>query len=227
MKTKKIALIAFIIGIMLIGTLAFASVHNGKENMSNRPRAKVFIMSYCPYSLQFLKAYVPVMELLGNKADLDVNFVFYALHGKDEIDENTRMYCIEKEQKNKFAAYLRCFVESGDSESCIVEAGISESKIDSCMINTDLKFNITNLYNDKSTWLNGMFPIYPVDAELNEKYNIIASPTFILNGEEITVNRSAEEIKQSICATFKKPPAECSQQLSTFVELPGFGPIGG
>ena len=37
---------------------------------TDKPKAKAFIMSYCPYGLQMLKSYVPVLELLGSKADL-------------------------------------------------------------------------------------------------------------------------------------------------------------
>jgi len=192
---------------------------------SDRPEARVFIMSYCPFGLQFLKAYIPVIELLGKKADLYVNFVDYAMHGDKEIEENTRMYCIQKEQKDKFTSYLRCFVQSGNASSCIAEAKIDKVKLDACMQATDKQYNITGLAQDRSKWL-GNFPPYPIDSELNERYGVRGSPTFVLNGVTVSVNRAAESIKQAICSAFKVQPPECSQKLSTATESPGIGPIG-
>jgi protein-disulfide isomerase len=192
---------------------------------TDRPEARVFIMSYCPYGLQFLKAYIPVIELLGNKADLYVNFVDYAMHGDKEIEENTRMYCIQKEQRDKFTSYLRCFVQSGNASGCIAEAKIDKAKLDACMQATDKQYNITGLSQDRSKWL-GNFPPYPIDSELNDRYGVQGSPTFVLNGVTISVNRAAESIKQAICSAFKVQPPECSQKLSVTTESPGIGPMG-
>ena len=185
-----------------------------------------FVMSYCPYGLQFLKAYVPVIELLGGKADLQVNFVDYAMHDKKEIDENSRMYCIQKEQGEKLTEYLRCFVVDGDHEKCIGELEIDQAKLESCMNSLDEEFKITELYNDRSTWSNGRFPQYPVETHLNDQYGVGGSPTFVVNGKTISVNRSPEAIKDVICAGFNNPPEECEEELSTTPEQPGLGPLG-
>ena len=193
---------------------------------SDRPEAKAFIMSYCPYGLQFMKAYIPVIELLGDKADLSINFVDYAMHGRKEIDENTRMYCIQKEQKQKFAAYLRCFVEKDDYQTCLKQASIDEPMLGICINATNIEFNVIGLYNDKSTWSGGQFPQYPVEKELNQKYGIQGSPSFAINGEQVSVDRSADAIKKAVCNAFNSPPAECSQTLSTTPENPGIGSIG-
>jgi protein-disulfide isomerase len=193
---------------------------------SDKPEVHAFVMSYCPYGLQFMKAYIPVIELLGNKANLEVNFVHYAMHGEKELTENTRMYCIQKEQKDKFTDYLRCFVESDDYEKCISETGIDKTKLESCISSTDKQFNITGLYNDKSTWSGGSYPQYPVDAILAKEYGVGGSPTFIINGQEIQITRSANAIKEAVCAAFNTPPEECEQPLSTTAEQPGIGPIG-
>jgi protein-disulfide isomerase len=192
---------------------------------TDRPEAHAFVMSYCPYGLQFLKAYIPVIELLGDKADLEVNFVHYAMHDKKEIDENTRMYCIQKEQNDKFTDYLRCFVETDDWEGCVDQVGLDKTKLENCISSTDEQFKITELYNDQSTW-SGNYPPYPVDATLANQYGVGGSPTFVLNDVTISVNRSPEAIKQAICSAFNTPPAECDQTLSTTTEEPGIGPIG-
>ncbi|MEM5874479.1 MAG: hypothetical protein QW641_00930 [Candidatus Aenigmatarchaeota archaeon] len=201
----------------------------GREDQQNqeiqkrdRPEARVFIMSYCPFGLQFLKAFIPVIELLDDKIDWHVNFVDYIMHGEKEMIENTRMYCIQKEQKEKFVNYLRCFVQSGNAEKCIEEAKIDKAKLSECMQSTDKQYNISSLFRESGA----TFPPYPIDSELNKKYGVRGSPTFVLNDMQISVNRAAESIKRSICSAFKTQPSECSQTLSTTTESPGIGPIG-
>ncbi len=189
---------------------------------SDRPEAHAFVMSYCPYGLQFIKAYVPVIELLGDKADVELNFVHYLMHGEDEMTENTRMYCIQKEQKEKFTDYLRCFVVEGDWEGCISEVGIDSGKLDACMEATDAEFEITKTFQESED----RYPRYGVDAALAEQYGVGGSPTFGINGQQVQVNRSPEAIKQAICAAFNSPPEECSQTLSATAEAPSFGPVG-
>ena len=213
---------------------------------SDRPEVHVFVMSHCPFGTQFLKAYVPVIELLGDKADLEINFCDYAMHGKEELDDNNRIYCIQKEQKDKLTEYLRCFLVDGDYEKCIEEVGIDKAKLESCIRSTDEEFKITELYNDKSTWSGGRFPQYPVESDLNSKYGVGGSPSLVINDVRLApdrrycserdeqagkcivhpVNRSPEAIKEVICSAFNNPPEECNQKLSTTVEQPGFGPLG-
>lgn len=189
---------------------------------SDRPEAHAFVMSYCPYGLQFLKAYVPVIELLGDKADLSVNFVHYIMHGEKEMLENTRMYCIQKEQNDKFTQYLRCFVEDGNYSGCISEVGIDSAKLDACMKATDTQFQLNKTFFESGE----TYPPYDLDKTLAAAYDVGGSPTFGINGQQVSVSRSAEAIKQAICSAFNTPPAECSQTLSSTAEAPSFGAIG-
>jgi len=193
---------------------------------ANKPQANAFIMAYCPYGLQFLKAYVPVIELLGKKADVNVNFVYYAMHGEKELIANNYIYCVQKESKEKLTAYLRCFVESGDYQSCLGTAGVDAAKTTACVAALDSKYNITKMFNDRSTWLSGNYPLYPVENTLNQEYGVGGSPTLVINGVEASPSRTAESIKQAICASFNSPPAECGTALSSSQEAPGQGKLG-
>lgn len=189
---------------------------------SDKPEVHAFVMSYCPYGLQFMKAYVPVIELLGNKADLELNFVHYIMHGEKEMTENTRMYCIQKEQKDKFSDYLRCFVESDDPEKCMADVGIDKAQVETCMQEIDEEFEITKTFEESEE----RFPPYNVDAELSQKYGVRGSPTFVINGQTISVTRSADAIKEAVCGAFNTPPEECETELSTTAEQPGIGALG-
>ncbi len=59
-------------------------------------------MAYCPYGTQEEKGILPVVNTLNNKIDFKVKFCDYAMHGKQEIDEQLNQYCIETEQADKF-----------------------------------------------------------------------------------------------------------------------------
>jgi len=212
------------------GKLLFPSAINMEEVVNEAPQVsppptvnspkkektevELFVMSYCPYGMQAQKAMVPVMELLGDKADIKIRFVNYIMHGKEEIDENNVQYCIQKEQGNKMVSYLGCFLESQDSEACLVEAGVDKGKLDSCISEADNQFGIEVDYADKASWSNGRYPKYRVDDGLNNKYSVSGSPTLIINGQSYSGSRTPEGFKQAICAGFENPPEECSEVLS-------------
>ena len=190
---------------------------------SDRPKVELFVMSYCPYGLQMEKAYVPAWQLLKDKADMDVKFVSYAMHGLKEVEENTRQYCIQSEQTAVFGAYLNCFTVSGDAQSCADSTGVNKNKMNACVDKTNKKFGIMEKFNDQATWLSGQFPLYPIHDDLNQKYGVQGSPTLVINGAQVDVSRTPEAVKQAICAGFNNPPAECNQTLSTLAYQPGFG----
>jgi len=191
---------------------------------SDNPDVKLFVMSYCPYGLQAQKMYLPVYNLLKDKANMGVYFVDYAMHEKKEIDENLTQYCIQKEEKEKYADYLNCFVISGDSGKCLSQAGIDQGKTASCVSATDKEFSVTSLYNDKSTWLSGQFPKFNVNTDLNQQYGVQGSPTIVINGQTANISpRSPEKFKEVVCSAFNSSPTECSQTLSGDSPSAGIG----
>lgn len=197
---------------------------------SATPKVELFVMAYCPYGLQMEKAFLPAWDLLKNKADISLKFVNYAMHGKKEVDENLRQYCIEKDQPSKFSAYLKCFFAAGQNngqeasyQGCLKQAGISESSLSSCMGSTDKQFGITAKFNDQASWLSGQFPQFPINDAENAKYGVQGSPTLVINGVQSQAARTPEAIKQAICAAFNNAPSECSQPLNNNSFQAGFG----
>ena len=191
---------------------------------SDNPDVKLFVMSYCPYGLQAQKMFLPVYDLLKEKARMGVYFVNYIMHEKQEIDENLKQYCIQKEENGKYYSYLSCFVKEGDSESCLTEAKIDKAKLTACVSETDADYDITEQYNDKSTWLNGNFPKFDVQSDLNEGYGVQGSPTIVINDTVVNVSpRSPEKFKEVVCSAFASPPEECNQTLSDEAASTGIG----
>jgi len=190
---------------------------------ADRPKVELFVMSYCPYGLQMEKAYLPAWELLKNKADIDVKFVNYAMHGKKEIDENTRQYCIGKDFSDKIIPYLKCFVGEDNFTKCLSAVGLTDSKLATCVNGTDKQYQLTEKFNDQTTWLSGRYPVYEVYNDLNKEYGVQGSPTLVINGQEVSAGRTPEAVKQAICAAFNNPPTECTQTLSNSAYSAGFG----
>lgn len=198
---------------------------------ADKPDVKLFVMSYCPYGLQAEKMYLPVYNLLKNDADMGIYFVNYAMHGKKEIDENLRQYCIQKEQNDKYADYLQCFTTSkdpgngeADYSTCLTKAGVDKTKLASCIAQADKQFNVTKDYNDKTSYVSGQFPKVEINNDLNEKYGVQGSPTLIINDKEVNLNdRSPNAFFKAVCSAFNNSPAVCSQSLSSDQPAPGFG----
>ena len=185
---------------------------------SDKPKVDLFVMSHCPYGIEAQKMMLPVISLLGKSAEIKVRFVPYAMHGKIEIDDNNIEYCIQKDQPEKFNDFLTCFVNSANSSACIKNAKVNETNLNSCMAAIDKQFNITTLYNNRSTWLSGRYPLYPVEEKLAEQYGVQGSENIVINGVSISpsVYRwSTEKMKQIICSSFNNPPAECKQNITS------------
>ncbi len=190
---------------------------------SNKPKVELFWMAMCPYGLQANKGLMPVLDLLGDKVDFDLRFVYYAMHGETEVKEQLNQYCIQKEQNDKLIPYLKCFMENGDSQTCLTKIKIDVKKLESCISTADKKFGITDNLNDKSRWLNGRFPLFNVDKGLNEKYGVGGSPTLVINGQETRTSRDPASLLSTVCCAFETQPTECKQALSTATPSPGFG----
>ncbi len=180
-----------------------------------KPKIDLYIMSYCPYGLQAQQGMYPVAELLGNSIEFNVKWVPYAMHGRKEVDENTRQYCIQKEQKSKYVAYMGCFSTSTDASSCGEEAGIDEDMVAACIEEANEEFKINEDYDAQDTWLSGRFPIYRVDKEEADALGVRGSPTIFINGVQYGGARTPEAYKAAICGAFTNAPSACGSTLSS------------
>ncbi len=189
---------------------------------SDKPSVELFVMSYCPYGTQIEKGMLPVVEALGNKIDFQLKFCSYAMHGEKELKENLTQYCIMKDQDSKFNSYLKCFLEAGDSASCLDKTNINKDSLDACVSKTDKAFKVMENFTNKVGY-QGSFPGFDIYKSDNDKYNVAGSPTLIINGEEIQSGRDSASLLATICSAFNNPPKECSTQLSSAAPSAGFG----
>lgn len=190
---------------------------------SDKPKVELFVMSYCPYGTQIEKGIIPAVEALGDKIDFTLKFCDYAMHGKKELDEQLTQRCIQQEGLGKLIAYLKCFLKAGDSGSCLKEADIDNSKLQSCVSETDKQYKVTEKFDDKSTWVSGQFPTFDVYKQDNEKYGVKGSPSLVINGRQADSGRDSASLLKVICSAFNSQPEECNQTLSSTSPSAGFG----
>jgi len=190
---------------------------------SDKPKIELFVMSHCPYGTQIEKGMLPVLGVLGDDVDFDLNFVYYAMHGEVEVKEQTRQYCIQRDQKELYLDYLTCFLEDGNSERCLLETGVDTSKVDSCSEEIDQEFGITAAYDDKASWLSGRYPLFNTDKEDNQKYGVRGSPTLIINGATVSSARDSASLLRTVCNAFNEKPDSCNTQFDSVAPGPGFG----
>ena len=195
---------------------------------SDKPIVEAFVMSHCPYGTQIEKGILPVAELLGDKIDFQIKFVYYAMHpSSGEVEEQLDQYCIQEEQNDKYLDYLTCWLGKtgtrADNAACIDETGIDKTKLSACTTKTDAEFNVLANLNNQASWMSGRFPKFDIHKADNEKYGVGGSPTLIINGAEAQAGRDSVSLLNAICGAFNTAPEECSTQLASGQPTPGFG----
>jgi len=192
---------------------------------SDKPVVEVFVMSHCPYGTQIEKGMIPVMKLLKDKADIQIKFVGYAMHGLKEITEELTQVCIMQTYPTKYVSYLECFLNASDTTGCMAKEGITESSLSSCKADMETKYKVMEDYNDpnKTNWM-GSYPPFNVYAEENAAYSVQGSPTLIINGVQADVARDAQSLLTAICNTFNTAPLECQTDMTAYGNpAAGFG----
>lgn len=176
----------------------------------DKPEVKLFVMSQCPYGTIAEKAMEPVVDLLGDKADIRLYFIandngdgtFRSLHGQPEVDGDMRQACIDKYYSNEVLYdYLVCVADDYRNlgtiwEKCAESNGIDAAKIKSCFEGEEGKTLLAE------------------NVKEAEKYGVTGSPTLIINDQRYSGARTSEAFKQAICSSFKEEQDECSETLS-------------
>ena len=155
-------------------------------NTSDKPNVEFFLLALNPDPRHLYVSHA--LRALGDKIDYEIRFLPYVLHGEREVEEQLRMYCIQKDQKSKFLDYFECqskTVLSPTVHNCLGTSGIDVSSMNYCIEETKKKYNIAELLSDKSKWYLSNYPYFPIDEEYVQTYNITASPVLVVNGKKI------------------------------------------
>ena len=189
---------------------------------SDKPKVEAFVFSYCPYGLQFQKALAPVYDLLKDEADINLVQIG-AMHGEHEKIEAYRQLCIQKEYgKTKLWNYVKLFQVNTTIGACNSDMNCSKPLTEAIMSGLNIDVSKINDCMDEDAEA-----LYDADNQRAASLGISGSPTFVINGAEVQVSRTADSIKKAVCDAFNTAPAECSQNLSTSSMTAGFGGAAG
>ena len=185
------------------------------------PDILLFTMSYCPYGNQAEDFVKPVYDLLGTKANIEPHYVIYdesygyegpeycldednqycSMHGIGELNQDVRELCTYKYQQDKYWDFVMAANEKCDYsnieecwEGIAQEVGLNTDQIKSCQA-------------DEAR------DLLAEEVQLNQKYGITGSPQILINEMEYEGNRTPEDFKQAVCASFTNQPGECEQVL--------------
>ncbi len=185
----------------------------------DKPKAELFIMSYCPYWLQAQKWYIEVMEKMKDVADVSIRFVPYLMHWPSEWEENIVQHCIQKEQNDKYIPYLKCFLkEKWKEEECRKEVSVDDTKLQACITTTKKDIDYDAKLANAWTW----YPEFNIDDQEAKEYGVQWSPSFVINWIKVDSWRSAKAYADIICSTFKEKPEVCNEEFTSTSYDPSF-----
>jgi len=181
---------------------------------SDRPVVQLFVMAFCPFGNQAEDGMFPAYNLLKDFADIQLRYIvdyaddtktaFASLHGDQELNQDVRELCVAKYNPDKLWTFVEainknCTYENAD-ECWTAEAekiGLDTNQIAQCQKNEGKG-------------------LLEAEYAADQKYNITASPTLVINDTVVSSDRTPDGYKNTICSAFteSKKPATCAQVLS-------------
>lgn len=167
------------------------------------PRLEMFVMSQCPYGVQVVNAIKPVADKLGKDLDLSIDFIgqgstvdsLTSMHGPKEVAGDIVQLCAARYFPDKYLDFIACQNKNyrevdTNWESCASEAGISSSRIGSCLKDGEGKKLLLESFKRA------------------QQKNATGSPTIYLNGSSYKGGRRTNDFLKAVCAEAgNKPPA--------------------
>lgn len=202
---------------------------------TDKPEVELFVMSFCPYGNQAEDLMKPVAELLGDKANIKLRYIFYdnyltgypdycldkektycSMHGIQELNQGVRELCVQKYQPDKLWDFVEAINEqatyedvNGKWEAIARNQGVDANKIKQC--ETDEA--IALLAQEVGSTTQQYAVQNPASHNGEETAEIAGSPTITINGMIYDGARSAEDYKDAICSAFNNAPDECNQAI--------------
>lgn len=204
--------------ISMVQTQEDATASAGQESQkasaeivkTDNPELSAYVVSRCPYGLQMQRAMAEAIKEAPDLAGyVKVRYIgaisngkMTSMHGDAEAQENLRQICVREEQPAKYWSYVACQMQSGDTAGCEKSTGVDSASLNACT----------------STASRGL-AYAQKDFDLNSKYNVTGSPTLVLGDAEVSEfdfgGRTADAVKEMVCAGFNSEPGFCSGKLNT------------
>lgn len=203
---------------------------------TDKPVVELFVMSFCPYGNEAEELMKPVVDLLGENADIQLHYIFYSgnnytypdycydeteqycsMHGIQELNQGVRELCVQKYQPDKLWDFVSAInnqatAQDVDSkwEAIARSSGIDVDKIKQCQTEEAI-----TLMAQEVSLTDQQYPVQnPASHNSEETAKIAGSPTILINGTIYDGGRSSEGYKEAICSAFNSAPTECEQTIS-------------
>ena len=186
---------------------------------TDRPVADLYVMSFCPYGTQAETVMRPVVDLLGEKADIHIRYIttingttadsIQSLHGPFEAKEDLRQVCVRKNYPEKLWDYI------GSFNSQCYPVWQNATSLLSCQKNATAALGMDNNKIEGCAEGADGIAVLKSDETAADNKGVTGSPTLIVNGVTYTGARTPEGYKQAICESFTITPSACNTTLST------------
>lgn len=202
---------------------------------TQKPDVKLFVMSFCPYGNQAEELIMPVVKLLGSKANISLHYILYSnyasgypnycidkdnqycsMHGIQEIHQDIRELCVAKYQNDKLWDFVNKINNKANArnvdtkwENIARDIGIDVAKVKKCQKEEGIALLKQELDETSQSYL----VQNPSRHQGSEKESISGSPTLVINGMIYDGERNPEAFKKAICSAFVNSPKECRQKL--------------
>jgi predicted DsbA family dithiol-disulfide isomerase len=201
-KGKIIAITAFVVLLFLFIWYRSGDIQPDTEGMV---KVDFYVMSQCPYGTQVEDAIKPVLDVMGDNIDFNLEFIatetspgkFSALHGQPEVEGNIAQLCAIKHASEdyKYMEMIVCMNENaraipGNWESCAEKNGLDVTKIKECYEGDEGKQLLSE------------------SAKKAQAVNARGSPTIFINDQPYNGNRDSLSFQKVICANLEDHP-EC------------------
>ncbi|MGM5488862.1 MAG: hypothetical protein ACQESG_07990 [Nanobdellota archaeon] len=174
---------------------------------------QMYVMSQCPYGTEVVDAIAPVKEKLGDRLDLQIEYITYpeemyqgkedqfcidgmcSMHGISEVKGDIVQLCAMEHNPDTYLDMLTCMNQDMNAipdnwEECA--QGLDIEAIRSCYEGTEGR----QLLNDSAA--------KAINAGAQ------GSPTLFLNEEPYSGGRTETDFMRSLCAAFDERPAACA-----------------
>jgi len=187
-----------------------SSSGSGSSAASSGDKVKVemYVMSKCPYGVQAVQGFLPVLDEIGDWVDFHLEFIvdkqgdnFTSLHGEPEVKGNIQQLCAIKHypDRKKWMAFLKCVNETWREipagwEKCAKQAGMDAGKLGSCINGSQGKDLLTESMGRAKA------------------ANAQGSPTIKVAGAAYEGGRSKTDFLRGICEKFTgNKPDTCAK----------------
>jgi len=139
---------------------------------SDKPKAELFVMSFCPYGVQAEDIMKPVADLLGSKTEIKVRFISQVFNNEEEI--NAYADSLKRNNPSVTVEQIKATSLKLNNAYIISLHGAAEAKEDLrqlCMI----KNYPDKYWNYLSSFNGNCYPIYKNDTALDSCWKSSAS----------------------------------------------------